>query len=320
MAPLRVADLGCGEGYLTIEAARWASRVIAVDRSEMVLKRASALARRRRVRNVIWKKGDLEKLPVRDNAVDLAMLSQALHHAQTPARAIAEAVRICAPGGRVLVLDLGSRTGTRWGGDARPSGWVEPGQDVEVGPFTLRAGPDQPGGAAWGLAAGRAWDPLELRTDELGLLPPVTVEVCSGKSALSRWRMNRLLALVGRAPGCRVCLVHPSVSRFHCSLLATPSGVWVVDLLSTRGTLLNGRPVRWARVGDGDRLQVGRCELRFLYARRAARPAPPGGAPEGPTATPPPRPAVQAARQEPAPEPAPEDLEPVDEEELGGGG
>jgi ArsR family transcriptional regulator len=91
---------------LTIEAARWASRVIAVDRSEMVLKRASALARRRRVRNVIWKKGDLEKLPVRDNAVDLAMLSQALHHAQTPARAIAEAVRICAPGGRVLVLDL----------------------------------------------------------------------------------------------------------------------------------------------------------------------------------------------------------------------
>src|SRR6266851_728519 len=40
MPPVRVADLGCGEGYLTIEASRWASRVIAVDRSEAVLNRA----------------------------------------------------------------------------------------------------------------------------------------------------------------------------------------------------------------------------------------------------------------------------------------
>jgi len=106
LPPVRVADLGCGEGYLTIEAARWASRVIAVDRSDAVLKRARALARRRRVSNVIWKKGELEKLPLRDQAVDVAMLSQALHHAVNPARAVAEAARITAPGGRVLVLDL----------------------------------------------------------------------------------------------------------------------------------------------------------------------------------------------------------------------
>jgi len=106
MPPLKVADLGCGEGYLTVEAARWASRVIAVDRSETVLDRAKALARRRRVSNVIWKKGELEKLPMRDASVDVAMLSQALHHAQSPARAVAEAARITAPGGRVLVLDL----------------------------------------------------------------------------------------------------------------------------------------------------------------------------------------------------------------------
>ena len=108
MPPLKVADLGCGEGYLTIEAARWASRVIAVDRSELVLHRARALARRRRVANVIWKKGELEKLPIKDASVDVAMLSQALHHAQYPARAIAEAVRVTTPGGRVLVLDLRS--------------------------------------------------------------------------------------------------------------------------------------------------------------------------------------------------------------------
>ena len=77
-----------------------------MDRSDAVLKRAKALARRRRVSNVIWKKGELEKLPIRDAAVDVAMLSQALHHAHNPARAVAEAARITAPGGRVLVLDL----------------------------------------------------------------------------------------------------------------------------------------------------------------------------------------------------------------------
>jgi len=106
MPKLKVADLGCGEGYLTIEAARWASRVIAVDRSEQVLARAKALARRRRVSNVIWKKGELEKLPIQDGTVDVAMLSQALHHARNPAHAIGEAVRVTAAAGRVLVLDL----------------------------------------------------------------------------------------------------------------------------------------------------------------------------------------------------------------------
>jgi SAM-dependent methyltransferase len=106
MPPVKVADLGCGEGYLTIEAARWASRVIAVDRSETVLTRAKALARRRRVSNVIWKKGELEKLPMKDGSVDVAMLSQALHHAIDPRRAVAEAARVTAPGGRVLLLDL----------------------------------------------------------------------------------------------------------------------------------------------------------------------------------------------------------------------
>jgi ArsR family transcriptional regulator len=119
---LRVADIGCGEGYLTVEASRWASRVIAIDRSATVLKRARALATRRRVRNVIWKRGELDKLPLRDESVDVALLSQALHHAADPGRALAEAARVVVPGGRVLVLDLRQhdenwvrhRLGDRW--------------------------------------------------------------------------------------------------------------------------------------------------------------------------------------------------------------
>jgi SAM-dependent methyltransferase len=122
LPPLRVADIGCGEGYLTVEASRWASRVIAIDRSPLVLKKARALATRRRVRNVIWKRGELDKLPLRDASVDVSLLSQALHHAPDPARALAEAARVVVPGGRVLVLDLREheekwvkqRLGDRW--------------------------------------------------------------------------------------------------------------------------------------------------------------------------------------------------------------
>ena len=122
LPPLVVADLGCGEGYLTLEAARWAKRVVAVDRSEAVLKQARALARRRKVTNVEWKRGDVEKLPLDEAGVDVALLSQALHHAADPGRALAEAARIVSPGGRVLVLDLRvhdqawvrERLGDRW--------------------------------------------------------------------------------------------------------------------------------------------------------------------------------------------------------------
>lgn len=122
LPPLRVADLGCGEGYLTIEAARWAKHVIAVDRSEAVLRQARALARRRRVTNITWKQGEIEKAPLAAASVDVALLSQALHHAADPKRAVTEAARIVVPGGRVLVLELRAhdqawvreRLGDRW--------------------------------------------------------------------------------------------------------------------------------------------------------------------------------------------------------------
>jgi SAM-dependent methyltransferase len=106
LPPLDVADIGCGEGYLTLEAARWARTVVGIDRSDSVLDRAKELAARRQVTNVQWKKGDLGRLPLRDGSVDVALLSQALHHASDPERAVAEAVRILRPGGSVLVLDL----------------------------------------------------------------------------------------------------------------------------------------------------------------------------------------------------------------------
>ena len=122
LPPLDVADIGCGDGYLTVEMARWAKTVYGIDRSDEVLERARALGARRHAGNVQWRKGDLTHLPLRDEAVDVALMSQALHHAQDPEEALAEAVRVLKPGGKLLVLDLRKhdqkwvtgRFGDRW--------------------------------------------------------------------------------------------------------------------------------------------------------------------------------------------------------------
>lgn len=106
LPPVVVADVGCGEGYLTIETACWARRVVAIDRSAAALASARDRARRRRVANVDWQRGLIEQLPLADAAIDVVLLSQALHHAERPEVALREAWRVLVAGGRLLVLDL----------------------------------------------------------------------------------------------------------------------------------------------------------------------------------------------------------------------
>ncbi len=106
MPPLVVADLGAGEGTLALLLAQRAERVIAVDNAEKMVEYGASVARERGVTNLEYRRGELEKLPIGDGEVDVAFLSQALHHARRPERAVAEAHRILKPGGRLVVLDL----------------------------------------------------------------------------------------------------------------------------------------------------------------------------------------------------------------------
>jgi ArsR family transcriptional regulator len=101
-----IADLGAGEGSFSQLLAQRAERVIAVDNSEKMVEFGQATALKNGLANVDYRRGDLEELPIESGSVDLAFFSQALHHAQHPEQAMAEAYRILRKGGQVAVLDL----------------------------------------------------------------------------------------------------------------------------------------------------------------------------------------------------------------------
>ncbi|MSR45461.1 MAG: metalloregulator ArsR/SmtB family transcription factor [Planctomycetes bacterium] len=101
-----VADLGIGGGELTLLLCQSSTKVIGVDASRPMLDRVRAKAEKSGVTNLELRHGEIEALPLADGEVELVVLSQALHHAAEPQRALAEAWRVLKPGGRLLVLDL----------------------------------------------------------------------------------------------------------------------------------------------------------------------------------------------------------------------
>lgn len=101
-----VADLGAGEGTLSQLLAQRAKKVIAVDSSEKMVEFGTQLAKNHDLPNLEYTLGDISSPPIEDQAVDLTIFSQALHHAERPRKALREACRILKPGGVIIVLDL----------------------------------------------------------------------------------------------------------------------------------------------------------------------------------------------------------------------
>jgi ubiquinone/menaquinone biosynthesis C-methylase UbiE/DNA-binding transcriptional ArsR family regulator len=103
---ITVSDLGAGEGLISQLIARRAERVWCIDNSPRMVEVGTELAKKNGLANLTYKLGDIEQVPLPDQSVDLAILSQALHHASHPQIAVDEAFRILKPGGQLLVLDL----------------------------------------------------------------------------------------------------------------------------------------------------------------------------------------------------------------------
>jgi ArsR family transcriptional regulator len=106
LPPLVVADLGAGEGLLSELLARRAKRVIAVDNSEKMAAFGASKAKKNKIKNLEFRLGDLEDPPIEAGSVDLVVLSQALHHAGNPQKAIGSAHAILRPHGQIMILDL----------------------------------------------------------------------------------------------------------------------------------------------------------------------------------------------------------------------
>lgn len=99
-----VGDLGCGTGQTSAAFAPYVGRVIAVDESSAML--AAAKKRLASHDNVELRSGQLERLPLDDAALDVAVLSLVLHFVADPGAVIAEAARVLRPGGILLVVDM----------------------------------------------------------------------------------------------------------------------------------------------------------------------------------------------------------------------
>lgn len=165
--------------------------------------------------------------------------------------------------GRVFVVDLESRAGLQIDGNPLHTGWVDPGQTLGIGPHQFRL--TKPVGLMGTDLTQVVADPIEDRLPRNGSFPLASFDIFEGNVHVARWRLNRVLSLVGRSARCRVRLPDVSVSCVHCSVVATPKGIWVVDLLSREGTRLRGEPVQLARLEEGDTLEVGNYRLRIFY-------------------------------------------------------
>jgi len=103
---ITIVDLGAGEGMISQLLAERAKKVICVDSSKSMVRLGTDLAKRKGLVNLEYKLGDIEKVPLAAKSVDLALMSQSLHHAQKPEVALAEAFRVLKPGGQLIVIDL----------------------------------------------------------------------------------------------------------------------------------------------------------------------------------------------------------------------
>ncbi|MBF0287688.1 MAG: metalloregulator ArsR/SmtB family transcription factor [SAR324 cluster bacterium] len=103
---LDVADLGCGDGTITMEIARFARSVVGVEHNQKVLDMAKERAARMNLQHVTFKTDRIEELSLPNMSTDFVLFSQSLHHLPRPELGLQEASRILRPGGRMIIMEL----------------------------------------------------------------------------------------------------------------------------------------------------------------------------------------------------------------------
>jgi ArsR family transcriptional regulator len=83
-----------------------ATRAVGLDASHAMLSVARANLERAGLLRAELRQGDIYAPPFRPASFDLVVIHQVLHYLDDPARAVAEAARLVAPGGRLLIIDF----------------------------------------------------------------------------------------------------------------------------------------------------------------------------------------------------------------------
>jgi ArsR family transcriptional regulator len=101
----RLVDVGTGTGRMIELFGPRASHATGIDRSSEMLRLARVKLEAARIPSSL-RQGDMYALPLADHSADSIIIHQVLHYAHSPAKAIAEASRVLAPGGTLLVVDF----------------------------------------------------------------------------------------------------------------------------------------------------------------------------------------------------------------------
>jgi ubiquinone/menaquinone biosynthesis C-methylase UbiE len=101
-----ILDVACGPGLLACAFARLASHVTGIDLTPAMIDQARDLQRAEGLSNLSWHVGDVSSLPFPDASFSVAFTRYSFHHILDPGAVLAEMVRVCRPGGRVVVVDV----------------------------------------------------------------------------------------------------------------------------------------------------------------------------------------------------------------------
>jgi ubiquinone/menaquinone biosynthesis C-methylase UbiE len=101
-----VLDVACGPGLVVCAFAAHAGHATGIDLTPAMIAKAEALQAKQGLANVSWRLGDGRAMPFKEGEFDIVCCRFAFHHFPEPVRVLVEMVRVCKPGGRIVVVDV----------------------------------------------------------------------------------------------------------------------------------------------------------------------------------------------------------------------
>ncbi|MFO0773320.1 MAG: methyltransferase domain-containing protein [Nitrospiraceae bacterium] len=101
-----VLDVACGPGIVACAVAPHARAVTGIDLTLRMIEQARQLQGDKKLENISWQVGDVVLLPFPDATFSLVLTRYSFHHFEDPAAVLSEMMRVCRPGGRVMVVDV----------------------------------------------------------------------------------------------------------------------------------------------------------------------------------------------------------------------